>query len=335
MAQKTIFYPPVLNWNFMFQRPQQIMRQFAKLGWRAIYCNPSPDPGGNNKIVEVEPNLFVCDTPELAISLCGGKVDVLYQTWGKQHHYAGLLDADVVWYDCVDKFSQWEKFEQPMLDSADVVTATAQPLADKLVWGFNGPVHLLRNAASTELCETGVINMPEMDKLQHPIVGFIGCVGPWVDTVLLEEIAKDVGLVIAGPVTNRGQVPSATWLGEIAFDRLAGVYQQIDVGICPFRFQEVAIYACPIKLYEYASMGVPAVATPIPEACYLGDRDVLTVAEPNRFNAVVKAELAKVGTEQARDERVAREKFAMHNTWGHRVQEILPILEAKAKELGV
>lgn len=30
MKQKIILYPPTLNWDFLTQRPQQIVKQFAR-----------------------------------------------------------------------------------------------------------------------------------------------------------------------------------------------------------------------------------------------------------------------------------------------------------------
>ena len=57
-SMKTVFIPPICNWSFLRQLPQQMASQFAKHGYRVIYCNERPVQGGEI-VNEVEPNLFV------------------------------------------------------------------------------------------------------------------------------------------------------------------------------------------------------------------------------------------------------------------------------------
>ena len=38
-SDTVIIYPPTINWNWMKQRPQQIMEQFALHGYQVYYCN--------------------------------------------------------------------------------------------------------------------------------------------------------------------------------------------------------------------------------------------------------------------------------------------------------
>ena len=56
MRMKTVLIPPIVDWSFLRQLPQQIASQFARNGYKVYFCNFAKT---DNKIEEVEPNLFV------------------------------------------------------------------------------------------------------------------------------------------------------------------------------------------------------------------------------------------------------------------------------------
>ena len=83
---KVIVCAPAASWKqSLFQRPQQLMRQFARNGWVVIYCELIKNYKEN--VVEVEPNVFVTSDYRLAKEeLRSPQPDVLYASWPKMHH---------------------------------------------------------------------------------------------------------------------------------------------------------------------------------------------------------------------------------------------------------
>lgn len=73
-----VLYPPTVNWNLLFQRPNQILRVLAKNGHDSFFMNlPLRTKGAlvTDKMLEVEKNLFI--TP-MTIKMMDIKPDVFY-----------------------------------------------------------------------------------------------------------------------------------------------------------------------------------------------------------------------------------------------------------------
>jgi glycosyltransferase involved in cell wall biosynthesis len=263
--QKIIIYPPTLDWTFMFQRPQQIMRQFAQNGYRVIYCNATQRPGVPPSIVE--PNIEVHHDWE-RVKRDYKRPDILWISWAK--HYDIPIEAKVTIYDCLDDFPDWDKFEPAMLSRSNIVFTTSDILYNKQK-NKHANVVICKNACDTLMI--GSRNYPppqDLVTLRKPIVGFIGAIGSWVDVDLLNRIAQSFNLVVIGPNFGKSAPPTAKYLGIEDYKQLPAYYANIDVGIIPFLINRVSVAANPIKMFEYLAAGKPVVATDLPECDYPG-----------------------------------------------------------------
>jgi len=66
-------------------------------------------------------------------------------------------------------------------------------------------------------------------------------------------------------VESLRELPNVHRLGLKPYSALPHYARGFDVGIIPFRTNELTVRANPLKLREYLAAGLPVVATPLPE----------------------------------------------------------------------
>ena len=197
-------------------------------------------------------------------------------------------------YDCVDaseglcpteETRQWYiQREKEILGSADAAIAVSRPLLERCL-SLNERSYLVTNGASP-LLSSG--DRPEdLAALGRPLVGFVGRIGRWVDVCLLRDLAigrPDCSIVLIGPVDCRDEalpvlrkLSNVHFLGTKEFEAVAGYITNMDVCIIPFKVIPLTSMANPVKMFEYASLGIPIVSTPLEvvlehsEVVYLSD----------------------------------------------------------------
>jgi O-antigen biosynthesis protein len=250
------------------------------------------------------------------------------------------IRADRVCYDCLDNFPAFyrdrrgtllKKQEARLLQRADVVFATDRRLADRC--GFLcRSVHLVPNAVHPDFlnCERAPCP-PALAGLPGPIVGYAGALSDWIDYGLIRELARarpDVSFVLIGPGSGgRGlrKIPNVLLLGEKPHHELPAWLDRFDACLIPFRDSELTRSVNPVKLYEYLARGKPVVATATPALASFAD--VCRLAG-NRSEFLEELDRALQEQGETR-ERMARERvrFAGENTWQHRTDQVLRIVE--------
>jgi GT2 family glycosyltransferase len=216
----------IIDWGFRWQRPQQLLSQFANAGHRVFVFRTTEflAPGkGTFAIRQMRENVWeITIAPPVMIDVYAGAIDPATMAW-----FPSLLDEmrrelDIVcavsivqvatwrdaavearrrfgWkivYDCMD---EWDSFpgmkpqllvaENLLVAEADVVTVSAQRLLDK--WrGRNPRVELVRNAA-----DFAHFTAPQsehlLDDVKRPIAGYFGAIAPWFDVELLTRLATE------------------------------------------------------------------------------------------------------------------------------------------------
>jgi len=327
---RTILYMPTIDWDFLKQRPQHILSQFAKNGWRVIYCNQTQL---NRKPEEVEKNLFVHynfhDVVE-QIQKNKLKIDVAYATWAKSHVYYPIIKAKINIYDSVDSFPEWHPFEFEACKKADIVLTSSQYLFD-LRKKMHNNVYLVRNA-----CDSSFINVPfkkpnDLIGFNGPIVGFVGAIGSWVKTSLIKKVADKYTTVFIGREFGNVCPSNVKNLGVKSHSDLINYYQTLDVCLLPFNTKlEITQAADPIKLYEHMSCGKVTVSTDWPEV-RLYPNVVLPSQTDEEFllNVDRAIELSK----KPEIKRQAIE-FAKNNTWEQRYSKIENAIYEYSKRSG-
>ncbi len=254
---------------------------------------------------EVEPNLWVVDPLVLPLpgigaadrlnalvlasrlrGLCrrhGMSRPILWSFLPNVNRLVGRLGEGLVVYHCVDEYSAFEgvphealvAMERDLVRRADLVLTSGQQLRDERR-SLNGRVYFVPHGvdvAHFSRALDGDAAVPDdIRRLGGPIVGFFGLIADWVDVELIRAIAqarRDWTLVLIGrTVTDVGPIaglPNVHLLGQKPYDALPDYCRAFDVGIVPFRVNDLTVRANPLKLREYLAAGLPVVATPLPE----------------------------------------------------------------------
>jgi glycosyltransferase involved in cell wall biosynthesis len=159
----------------------------------------------------------------------------------------------------------------------------------------------------------------DLAAIPAPRAVYVGALEYWFDAELLAKTARslpDVSFVVIGPGSAEGgdleHLPNVHLLGARPYDELPAYLQHCDIGIVPFRRDEMVDAIHPIKVYEYLAAGLPVVSTRWPELEHMGAP--ITMVEPDSFDAAVAGALR----ERPEDGRATRLAYAAANSWNER-----------------
>jgi hypothetical protein len=115
-------------------------------------------------------------------------------------------------------------------------------------------------------------------------------------------------------------------LGQQPYSHLPAYCRGFDVGIIPFRQNELTLRANPLKLREYLAAGLPVVATPLPEVARY--QHLVRLADgPDQFIREIEAALCNTS-----DTAAHRRTEAMQaESWEARVAELTAVIAAHPK----
>ncbi len=215
------------------------------------------------------------DLPEGPVQLWSFAPDVAY--------LAGRFGEERLIYYCVDEFSAFEgydadaisRLERELIDRADLVVTTSRQLYEAKSQ-HHANTHLVTHGVDYEpFAQATDPDMPipeDVASLPAPRLGFFGLIQEWVDLDLLVELARrrtEWSIVLIGELRTKlpeGDRPANLHvLGRREYTSLPGYCRAFDVGLIPFRINELTRNVNPIKLREYLAAGLPVVSTPLPE----------------------------------------------------------------------
>ena len=110
-------------------------------------------------------------------------------------------------------------------------------------------------------------------------------------------------------LTPYRSLPNMHFLGRKKYEDLPAYCRQFDVGLVPFKINEVTRAGIPTKLREYLAAGLPVVSTPLPELGLFGPL-IHAADTPDAFADAVESALATgPGTRCERSQAMARETW--------------------------
>ncbi|MHB1420564.1 MAG: glycosyltransferase [Bacillota bacterium] len=318
---KSIICLPALDWEWMFQRPQQMMRQFAAHGWKVVYCNRTE---GANFLDEVERNLFVCSQLQRLLAE-EARFDVVWAPWPDVAHLRGRFKEKLFVYDRMDRFPWWSAEEERMWECCDLIVAAGEEL-----WKDAKQKHrhvcLARNGCNPKSFQKLNQLPDDLRGIHRPLIGYAGALADWVDLALLNRVAEEFSegsVVVLGAMlgsVSPNFLPQVRYLGEKNNYALTAYLQHMDVGLIPFKLDGVTLSSNPIKMYEYLAAGKPVVATNLPEVkkCPL----VWVAANPGEFIHLVK----RAVTENSPRMATIRKRWAAANSWENRFRQVEEVI---------
>jgi glycosyltransferase involved in cell wall biosynthesis len=343
-GQRPIVFLPSIPWNAtLFQRPQHLARQFARLGHPVVYdCSGT---GEDLKgLHEIEPNLFLYKGDAEPLHALP---DPLLWAFSYNFHlkdgYGYGADAVYDWIDDLSVFPYDPAFLRRNhargLREAVLVASVARRL-HRLAEAVRPDALYLPNAAEYErFADEAVPPSDDADLsrfLQRPgsVAGYYGALASWFDYTLLEETARrrpDWNFVLIGPNYDGSidkqsllRQPNVAWLGPRAYEALPGCLKRMDVTLIPFIVNDITLATSPLKLYEYFSAGKPVITTPMPEC--QAHSEVRIVRTAQELDAALDAALA-----DGQSEEVVRHLRAVGraNSWQARAKTVLDRLDAR------
>jgi GT2 family glycosyltransferase/glycosyltransferase involved in cell wall biosynthesis len=216
---------PIIDWFFRFQRPQQILSQFAKNGSRVFYINPKflGESEGYFQAKEIRENIFdISIAADTSLNIYTGRIDeknldMMIKSFENLRREMGIVEAicivqlpfwqplakkvkeDFGWkiiYDCMDEHSGFSTNEESMLSheellarECNLLVTTASPLYEKMRT-YNERCILLPNAA--DFNHFSYLPPNEiLREIEKPIIGYYGAISDWFDEELVEYLAKN------------------------------------------------------------------------------------------------------------------------------------------------
>ncbi|MGD9825113.1 glycosyltransferase [Desulfobacter sp.] len=234
------------------------------------------------------------------------------------------FDEEKVIYYCVDDhaaFSGYDrvqvlKDEEELCRKSDLVITTAMVLQEKKK-GWNPNTILVTHGVDFHHFNRAVTeNLPcpqELQKIPHPRLGFFGLIRDWVDVDLLWQIAKkrpEWHFVLIGDADSSidiGRYKETTnmyFLGRKPYQDLPSFCGHLDLGLIPFKINELTHAVNPIKLREYLSAGLPVVSTPMPEVKKY-DHLVKLADTPQAMEQAISDILNSGNSDKERDARIS------------------------------
>ena len=289
-----------LRWDFVYQRPQHLLKRSAKD--RRVFFVEEPIFDNGSLCLDVserEKNLKVV-VPHLPEGLCSeiAKTALLHDMMLRLlvehdiHQYVSWyytpmaldftrhLHPLAVVYDCMDELSAFKNApqcltlrERELFKMADLVFTGGQSLYEakrnqhSSVFAFPSSIDRDHFMQARET----VSDPADQKDIPHPRLGFFGVVDERFDVELLDEISRrrpDWQFVIIGPVVkiDPETLPrreNIHYLGGKSYQELPSYIAGWDVAMLLFAQNESTRYISPTKTPEYLAAGKPVVSTPI------------------------------------------------------------------------
>ena len=335
-----------LRWDFVFQRPQQIMSRLAQ-HYRILFVEEPARRDGAGALLcsSPAPNVTVC-RPHTPLASVGFHDDQIALLRPLLADLAPPGDDPIVWfytpmalpllqplhprlvvYDCMDELSgfrnpprQLLQRETALLKIADLVF-TGGPSLYEAKRGRHGNVHCLPSsvdAAHFRRALDRADGHAAQAAIAHPRLGYYGVIDERFDAALLAALADahpEWQLVMVGPVVKIDPAslphrPNIHYLGQQSYEALPRFLAGWDVCLLPFALNAATRYTSPTKVLEYMAAELPIVSTPIADvAGPYGD--VVAVAGGHAdFIAACAAALARTPARAAATARRMREIVA-------------------------
>ena len=251
----------------------------------------------------------------------------------------GRVGESRVIYHCVDEYSAFagvsraalRRMEEALVRRADLVLTSSESLcAERRRWNRATAFvsHGVDVAHFSRALDPEMAPPADIAHVERPVIGFFGLIAEWIDLELVREIARRrpawtvvmIGKADVALEPLRG-LPNVRVLGQKPYATLPAYCRAFDVGLIPFRLDDLTLKANPLKLREYLAAGLPVVSSDLPEVRRYSEV-VRLAAGPDGFVRAIEEALEDRSETAAR----ARVDAMKHESWEARVEEISELI---------
>ena len=350
---------PIIDWDFRFQRPQQLMSRLADAGHRVFYISQQfHSSGPPYTIQQKRENVYEICLRGLELKIYENILDdkardILFTSLDELRRDL-LLGATIAFvqlpfwwplvkttrdqfawpiiYDCMDHHGGFSNIKQivldqepDLMDSADLVMVSSSFL-EQQARGQNLNVLMVRNA-----CDYDHFATTGKPKSKRPLIGYYGAIADWFDSDLVADLAERrpdwdftlVGSTFSADVSRISELSSVSLPGEKSYSEIPEWLSRFDVAIIPFKRTPLTEATNPVKVYEILAAGKPLVSVPIPEVESLVPL-VRLASTAEEFEKEIAAALSE--DDPSLTER--RRAFAHGQTWEKRFEVLAPAIRS-------
>jgi hypothetical protein len=270
-----------------------------------------------------------------------GISDYVYWLATTNHLLALGIPRDRLLYDCIDPNFLSETqiefdFRERTLASQSALTLSTAHVLNERMLKYNPRSFLLPNATTRDFHpqETASLSKPSLLRGKNqPLIGYLGTIDWRFDASFVIEAAEslpDCTFAIVGRVNEDlsddiaylSTIRNVIMPGQVNYKEGREWVAAFDVGIIPFKIEEMNDAINPVKMYMYLMAGLPIVSTAIAECMqnpFVGIAD-----SPKQFAPLIRDAVSNLPPPDV----VRRLDFALENTWQHRADEVVAILRA-------
>jgi glycosyltransferase involved in cell wall biosynthesis len=338
-----------LRWNFVFQRPQQLLTRCARDRRVFFFEEPVFGADGAQLAVARDPSGVIVAVPHLPAGLppdaiarelralldglIAGEHITSYIAWyytPMAWEFSSHLEPAAIVYDCMDELSGFAgappglaDAECALLSAATVVFTGGQSLFESK---RHRHPHVHAFASSVDVAHFSRARQPvaepgDQASIGRPRLGFFGVLDERLDVELIAAAAAarpDWHFVFVGPVVkvDPAALPKGAnlhYLGPKSYAELPDYIAGWDVALLPFARNDATRFISPTKTPEYLAAGRPVVSTSIRDVVRpYGELGLARIADtPDEFIAAVTAALE----EPADARRQAADAFLADLSW--------------------
>ena len=316
-----------LRWDFVFQRPQQLLTRLAEHYQIIMVEEPIHHDGADFlKKTLVAPNITVCQPhtsshalgfhddqipllrPLLADLVSDGEDPVVWFYTPMALPLLKGLHPSLVVYDCMDELAAFKNSPKQLLQRESALLG----IADLVFTGGPSLYQAKRDRHANAHCFSSsvdavhfgralerAISHPAQAGVKGPRLGFYGVIDERFDLELLTALADarpHWQLVMVGPVVkiDPARLPQRAnihYLGQQSYDALPQFLAGWDVCLMPFALNESTRFISPTKVLEYMAAELPIVSTPITDVAVPYGHVVAIADTSEKFIAACDAAL--------------------------------------------
>ncbi len=288
-----------LRWDFVYQRPQQLLSRLA--AQHPVLFVEEPMPGADRPWLEHYSPCAGVTVVRMHVQGTAQGFDAQHmdtmRTLLADHLQERGIDDYLLWfytpmaiplakdlmprgsiYDCMDELAAFDfapkellAREEELFKSVDLVFAGGRSLYESKR-GRHAEVHCFPSSVDhAHFGQTGVADHPDQAGLAQPRLGYYGVIDERLDIALIAAAADahpEWQWVMVGPVVKIDaaklpQRPNLHWMGQRRYDELPAFLAGWNVCLMPFALNASTRFISPTKTLEYLAAGKPVVSTDI------------------------------------------------------------------------